>query len=193
MVSRGILFLLDIGAGMSYGDGTVILEQGIVDGYVDLAGGEGRGRSGTGLSEHTSGDGYSGAAAVGGEARRALTRLEAERAGPDGRRPPELDAEALRAGGRGPAEGTDAEPRSEGCAAAFAKGTRGFGQCPPSARVAFPGREGQGLPGVSTEGQGPPGASTQPPCCHSEPSWRAAGTTPAATRPKLQCSHRCIK
>ena len=41
-------------------------------------------------------------------------------------------------------------------------GTRGFGQCPPSARVALPERLGQGLPSESTEGQGPPSASTQP-------------------------------
>ena len=71
------------------------------------------------------------------------------------------------------------ELRSEGCVAASARGTRGNGQCPPSARVAVASPEragvGQGFPSVSTEGRRPPGASTQPTL-----PWRANSAQPSA-------------
>ena len=74
--------------------------------------------------------------------------------------------------------------QSEACPQFFCGlGTRGFGQCPPSARVALPERLGQGLPNVSTEGQGPPSASTQPSYRETLPG---RATTGAQPRPPLE-------
>ena len=75
----------------------------------------------------------------------------------------------------------------EACPQVFCglRGTRGFGQCPPSARVACPERAGQGLPSVSSQGQGPPGASSTQPTLPGLAPTRAQPARPLAALPRL--------